>query len=60
MDGWTSICKSDLRFVICGIFTQLNEDSDSDQFSAKRLHTRTHARATHMRDLGFGNDNQFH
>src|SRR6218665_1290331 len=26
----TSICKSQLRFVSCGVFTQLNEDSDSD------------------------------
>ena len=26
----TSICKSQLRFVSCGIFTQLNENSDSD------------------------------
>src|SRR6218665_2255739 len=26
----TSICKSQLRFVSCGVFTQLNENSDSD------------------------------
>ena len=26
----TSICKSQLRFVSCGVFTQLNEDSDSN------------------------------
>jgi len=27
----TSICKSQLRFVSRGVFTQLNEDSDLDQ-----------------------------
>ena len=30
MYNCASICKSQLRFVSCGVFTQLNEDSDTD------------------------------
>src|SRR6218665_1438366 len=33
----TSICKSQLRFVSCGVFTHLNENSDSDSVLPRRL-----------------------
>src|SRR6218665_235491 len=34
----TSICKSQLHFVSCGVFTQLNEDSDSEYVKEEGLH----------------------
>ena len=34
----TSICKSQLRFVSCGVFTQLNENSDSEYVKEEGLH----------------------